>query len=79
MPATHPDNSLWLAGRLEALASAVAALQAQRTLYYADAAGVCVVIIGDVTHDSAGNPTGLTGTGIASFQVPTPGTWTKTA
>lgn len=74
MPNYPEPSNQWLLQRIAKLAEDAQALKAQSTQYVIDNKEVCQAIIGNVTHDQHGNPTGLTGWGIASFKT---GAWVK--
>lgn len=65
MPGVNPDPNNWLVQQLAQMKRDIAALKAQRTMFWADATGRVQAIAGDISHDQQGNPTGLTGVGLA--------------
>ena len=81
MPPTLPRDTQWLAHQIQGLKADVVALKASRTLYITDPAGVCWTIIGNLTNDNKGRPTGIgiasaPKWGIASFMT---GRWVQVA
>lgn len=65
MPGVNPPANQWFAVRLAQMEADIRALKAQRTQYVVDASGASQAIIGNLATDPNGNPTGLTGFGVA--------------
>jgi len=67
MPGVNPPSQDWLAAKLTQMDAEIKALKAQRTQFIVDASGNAQAIIGNLATDPQGNPTGLSGFGIACF------------